>query len=244
MATATKEIQGQAKTVIELLGVKYAVDYYQREYKWEMKQVQELIEDLTTSFLDSYHEDHPRSAVKHYGRYFLGSVIISRKDGDNFIVDGQQRLTSLTLLLIFLNNLQRGRSEQVHIDHLIHSEEYGTKSFNLDVPKRLDAMNALYENQPFDASNEEESVRNIVSRYRDIEELFPSELAGDALPYSIDWLIRNVHLVEIAAFSDEEAYTIFETMNDRGLSLTPTEMLKGFLLAKIDDEHKKTAANE
>lgn len=127
---------------------------------------------------------------------------------------------------------------------MIHSEEYGTKSFNLDVPKRLDAMNALYENQPFDASNEEHSVRNIVARYRDIEELFPSELIGKALPYFIDWLIRNVHLVEITAFSDEEAYTIFETMNDRGLSLTPTEMLKGFLLAKIDDERKKTAANE
>ena len=53
------------------------------------------------------------------------------------------------------------------------------------------------------------------------------ELAEHALPYFIDWLIENVHLVEITAFSDEDAYTIFETMNDRGFSLTPTEMLKG-----------------
>jgi uncharacterized protein with ParB-like and HNH nuclease domain len=68
MTATTQEIQGQARTVIELLGDKYAVDYYQREYKWETKQVQELIEDLTTKFLDSYSEDHPRTAVKHYGR--------------------------------------------------------------------------------------------------------------------------------------------------------------------------------
>ena len=43
------------------------------------------------------------------------------------------------------------------------------------------------------------------------------------------------HLVEITAYSDEDAYTIFETMNDRGLSLTPTDMLKGYLLANITE---------
>ena len=42
-----------------------------------------------------------------------------------------------------------------------------------------------------------------------------------------------MHLVEITAYSDDDAYTIFETMNDRGLSLTPTDMLKGYLLANI-----------
>ncbi len=241
---ATQEIQGQAKTVRQLLGVKYAVDYYQREYKWETKQVQELIEDLTSKFFDNYREEHGRSVVKDYGRYFLGSIIISRKDGENFIVDGQQRLTSLTLLLLYLRNLQRNRDQKVSIDDLIYSEKYGEKSFNLDVPKRLPAMTALFEEKPFDETSHEESVQNIVARYREIEELFPTELADDALPYFIDWLVENVHLVEITAFSDEEAYTIFETMNDRGLSLTPTEMLKGFLPANIADEDKKTLSNE
>ena len=71
---------------------------------------------------------------------------------------------------------------------------------------------------------------------------FPDELRGEALPYFIDWLLENVHLVEITAYSDDDAYTIFETMNDRGLSLSPTDMLKGYLLANID-EAKRTAAN-
>ena len=48
-----------------------------------------------------------------------------------------------------------------------------------------------------------------------------------------------MHLVEITAYSDDDAYTIFETMNDRGLSLSPTDMLKGYLLANIDDETKR-----
>jgi uncharacterized protein with ParB-like and HNH nuclease domain len=237
-------IQGQAKTVRQLLGVKYAVDYYQREYKWETKQVRELVDDLTGTFLADYQEGHPRSEVQRYGHYFLGSIIVSRKEGDNYVVDGQQRLTSLTLLLIFLRNLQRGRPQQVKVDDLIYSERFGAKSFNLDVPRRLPAMEALFDERPFDEAGHEESVRNIAARYRDIEEHFPGELAGEALPYFVDWLVENVHLVEITAFSDEEAYTIFETMNDRGLSLTPTEMLKGFLLASIADEDKKTLANE
>jgi Protein of unknown function DUF262/Protein of unknown function (DUF1524) len=239
-----QEILGQAKTIRQLLELKYGIDYYQREYKWESKQIQELVEDLTGRFLDEHRPDNPRIAVAGYGRYFLGSIIISKKDNTSFIVDGQQRLRSLTLFLIYLRNLQKGRSSQVKIDDLIYSEKFGMKSFNLDVRERTAAMEALFDGLPFDDTEKAESVRNILGRYRDIEEHFPDELRGDALPYFIDWLTENVHLVEITAYSDDDAYTIFETMNDRGLSLSPTDMLKGFLLAKIADGQKRTVAND
>jgi hypothetical protein len=55
-------------------------------------------------------------------------------------------------------------------------------------------------------------------------------------------LIESVHLVEITAYSDGDAYTIFETMNDRGLSLTPADMLKGYLLANIVDGEDRVRA--
>ena len=51
----------------------------------------------------------------------------------------------------------------------------------------------------------------------DIDDCFPEELYGDAISFFLDWLQENVHLVEITAYSDDDAYTIFETMNDRGL---------------------------
>jgi hypothetical protein len=51
-------------------------------------------------------------------------------------------------------------------------------------------------------------------------------------------------MVEIVAYSDENAYTIFETMNDRGLNLTPSEMLKGFLLSRFHQGDKRQKANE
>lgn len=240
-----REIQGHARTVRQLLhGVKYSIDYYQREYKWESRHVRDLIEDLVGKFLEDYEPDHAREDVEGYGHYFLGSIIISSKDNAKYIVDGQQRLTTLTLLLIFLRNCQTDREDRVSIDELIFSEKYGEKTFNLQVEERARCMEALFSKGDFEPNGESESVRNITARYHDIEEHFPEELTEDALPYFIDWLINNVHLVEITAASDNDAYTIFETMNDRGLSLSPTDMLKGFLLANITHDEKTRKAND
>jgi uncharacterized protein with ParB-like and HNH nuclease domain len=95
------EIRGEAKSIRQLLsGTRYSIDYYQREYKWQTKQVRELMEDLSGKFLEDYKPIDERDSVQKYGNYFLGSIIISRKNGHSFIIDGQQRLTTITLLLI------------------------------------------------------------------------------------------------------------------------------------------------
>lgn len=239
-----KEILGKAKTIRELLsGAKYSIDYYQREYRWQTKQMEELINDLTDKFLESYDPSDERGAVEGYGHYFLGSIIISDRDKKKFIIDGQQRCTSLTLLLIYLHrNLED--EEKVQLAELIFSRKHAKRSFNLDVPDRTPCMEALYTGDSFDPNDQPESVVNILARFADIEEQFPGELKGPALPFFADWLIENVHLVEITAYSDEDAYTIFETMNDRGLSLTPTDMLKGYLLANITDTDQRGHASK
>lgn len=231
-----KEIRGNAKNVRALLGgTKYAIDYYQREFRWQTKHIRELLDDLATKFRESYDKNHERSRVESYGHYFLGSIIISDRDGQKYIIDGQQRLTSLTLLLIYLHRHLKSEEQKGQLAELIFSQKFGKKSFNLNVEERTPCMDALYAGKFFDDTDQSESVTNILGRYRDIEEEFPSDLADGALPYFTDWLIENVHLVEITAYSDEDAYTIFETMNDRGLSLTATDMLKGYLLANITD---------
>ena len=241
----SREVDGKGRTIRELLGGrKYSIDYYQREYKWKSKQVTELIEDLTGKFRESHEEDNERSAVAEYGHYFLGSVIVSDKDGEKFIIDGQQRLTTLSLLLIFLQRQLADSDQKAQVAELIFSQRFGKRSFNLDIPERTDCMEALYQGEPFDENSQSESVANILARYSDIQENFPEELLGKALPYFVDWLIENVHLVEITAYSDDDAYTIFETMNDRGLSLAPADMLKGYLLANIEDQGRRSAASQ
>ena len=242
--TLPRKIDGQSRSVRQLLdNRKYSIDYYQREYKWRKKQVTELVADLASKFLESHEEGNDRTAVERYGHYFLGSIIVSDKDSQKFIIDGQQRLTTLTLLLVFLKHrlVDSGQAEQ--LASLIFSERYSKRSFNLDVSERTRCMEALYAGEEFVDEDVSESVGNILARYSDLSEQFPDELAGGALPYFVDWLRDNVHLIEITAYSDGDAYTIFEAMNDRGLSLTPAEMLKGYLLANIDDTESRTRAS-
>jgi hypothetical protein len=240
-----KEIRGNAKNIRALLGgAKFAIDYYQREYRWETKQILELMEDLSEKFLDDHEVGNARSAVEDYGHYFLGSIIISDKDGHKYIIDGQQRLTSLTLLLIHIYRQLVDEDQKKEIANLIFSYKHGGRSFNLEVDERTACMDALFTGAVFDETGKPESVVNILRRYSDIEENFPEELTGEVLPYFADWLIENVHLVEITAYSDADAYTIFETMNDRGLSLTPTDMLKGYLLANITEPKRRTEASQ
>jgi hypothetical protein len=238
-----KAIDGKARTISEVLkGKRYTIDYYQREYRWQRKQAQELIEDLTEQFLNSYKPTAQRRDVADYGHYFLGSIILSERDGRQFIVDGQQRLTTVTLLLILLHRQQDGRADRVRLEELIYSERFGERDFNIAVPERTAIMESLFKGEVPDTSDAPESVQTIVNRYQDLEEFLPEEIDDKALPFFCDWLTEKVNLVEIIAANDEDAYTIFETMNDRGLSLSPLDMLKGYLLANIGDLSKRNEA--
>ena len=73
----------------------------------------------------------------------------------------------------------------------------------------------------------------MLERYADIEEYFPDELKGEALPFFIYWLIERVLLLEIDTPSEDEAHTIFLTMNDRGLSLNSAEMMKAYIIQQV-----------
>ncbi|WP_288585980.1 MULTISPECIES: DUF262 domain-containing protein [Lysinibacillus] len=237
------QITGNAIIVRTLFNNRYTVQYYQREYNWERKQVEELIEDLTSEFLEYYQSGDTQRDVMQYGSYFLGPIILTN---DNAIIDGQQRLSSITLLLIYLNNLQKYSTyPKVNIDNLIYSEMYGQKTFCINVEEREACLAGLFDNGTYDITNEtSESVINLFSRYKDIEELFPDEIKREALPVFIEWIIDNLVFIEIKTISEQDAHRIFVTMNDRGLRLTTTEMLKGYLLSEISDNNMRNRAND
>ncbi len=260
-----KSIQAKEKSVKELFGSQYEVDSYQREYKWEHKQVDDLLNDLLEAFGENYKKSHEQKDVKGYDQYFLGSILVGDGDGvsKSFIIDGQQRLTTLTLILICLRrkliqNKEEKNEEEKEKDTkkisklsaLIRSDEYGTDAFILDVSDRAKCLEAIYKDDPFDVSRENESVRNLVERCGQIHEQL-EEMNGLQLPLFIEWLIEKVHLVVITASSSKTKHDrivfadrIFQTMNDRGLNLTPTEMLKGYLLSQITDDDRRNRANK
>ena len=247
MGDISNNIQAEARKLYDLLNTKkYVVDYFQREYKWELKHIEQLVIDLEASFRSNYEEGHTIDDVMNYNSYYLGPVVICKKDSILSIVDGQQRLTSITLLLIYLNNLQKDVEDPEEIENLIYSKKGSRRTYNIEVPDRTRILDLLFNGreEDFDSENEkDESVKNMFERYLDIKSIFPDELKGERLALFIDWIKDKVVFVEILAFSDENAYTIFETMNDRGLNLTPTEMLKGFLITHIKDADKINEIN-
>jgi uncharacterized protein with ParB-like and HNH nuclease domain len=241
-----KKIEGTPKTIRELFtGVKYTIHYYQREYQWQTKQIEELLDDLTEEFFEFYSDQDERGKVLEYGHYFMGSIVLTAED--NAIIDGQQRLTSLTLLLIYLYHQLEDEEERAEVLQLIYSKKAGTKTFNIHVPEmphRYDVMNALLQNEYMDVTNHSETIRNIYHRYADIKAIMNDTLPRKALETFKDWLIDNVDFIRIVAQTEQDAHKIFVSMNDRGLSLTPTEMLKGYLLSKIENDGLRQQANE
>lgn len=246
MSRLTNKIEANDRNIFQVLSEKkYTVDYFQREYKWETKHIEQLVSDLTTAFLNEYRPGDRRTDGVNYNNYFLGPFVVSEKGGQLSIIDGQQRLTSITLLLIYLNNLQKELGVFEKIESLIFSEFRGQKSFNLQVEERIPCLEALFNEGAYAIKeDDDDSTRNMAERYFDIVQSFPEEIKSDILPFFIDWLKYNVVLVEIIAYSDENAYTIFETMNDRGLNLTPTEMLKSYILSRFSDTKKRQKAND
>lgn len=239
-------ITPQYRTIRELLQTRsFAIDEYQREYKWERKNIEELVFDLQAKFDTFFRPSDEPSAASGYGDYFLGSIILTKRGNKSYLVDGQQRVTSLTLLLIHLYREVKSRGLNVTstLEPLIFSDDFGVRRFNLDISERVPVIRALFNGEEYNADGKEESIQTIVARYADIESLDLAGELGEALETFIYWLISRVGLIEISTETDSHAYSIFETMNDRGRPLSPVDMLKAYLLAPIESHDERAHAN-
>jgi uncharacterized protein with ParB-like and HNH nuclease domain len=149
---------------------KFTIDYFQREYRWQEKHIKMLVEDLTTTFLKSYNAEHKPAEVANYQNYYLGPVVfsINPENGKKSIIDGQQRITSITLLLIYLNHLQKDFKEddKVGISELVFSVKHREKSFNMSDEMREPCLKALFETGEYIVKeDDDETIKNMLARY-------------------------------------------------------------------------------
>ena len=238
------QITSGTPSVIELLANKrFDIDYYQREYRWEQKQVNQIFDDLYGEFYKAWRPAHDRVEVAQYPHYFLGPVILVKREHATDIVDGQQRLTTLTLLLIALRHRLDDEDHRQTIGTLIVTTQLGRRSFTLAVKERERCMNALWLGDKPDFDLSEPSVRNLIDRFEDIEALLES-VEPTALAHFADWVMHRVFMNTMVATNEVDAYTVFETMNDRGLRLTAPEMLRGYLLSRIESPTDRSEASD
>ena len=244
MDNSKDQILAKEYTLEEILRKKYTVDYFQREYLWQKSHIDQLVTDLVGTFMNNYKDGDSTEDVAYYSQYYMGTIVLNERGSYASIIDGQQRITSLTLLLIYLHHATN-QSMATQLSNLIYSDSYGKMSFNINVPEREDCLRSLYETGDYTVKpTDNESVRNMVARYKDIKENFPSDVIKDNILTSfVYWVKGKLVLARIQAPTEEIAYTIFETMNDRGLSLTSSDMLRGFILSKFSNDDKRNKVN-
>ncbi len=237
-----KSVGSECVSLEVLFKEKFTVDFYQREYVWERKQLEDLINDLSNAFLKCWRPEHTLEAVRTYDPYFMGEVVLALKNGErNAIIDGQQRITTFTLLLIYLLKYY-GKVDNFpfsNVSNAVYALDYGTPRFNLDIDIRRDCMLGLFNNGTYTPNeNDQYHVQKIVDRYNDISECWNDKINESNVSAFAYWILGKIVFSRVWANSDDFAYVIFETMNDRGLSLTPVEMLRSYLLANIDSQSR------
>ncbi|MDY5423432.1 DUF262 domain-containing protein [Hornefia butyriciproducens] len=238
-------VNSETHPLEKIFADKYKVDFYQRDYVWGSKHIDDLIRDLSTEFLKNWKPSDSFDDILRYDPYFMGEIVLSIKDGINYIIDGQQRITTLTLLLIYIINKYK-HIDDFPIDEikpLIYKQKGGKKTFNLQIEERKECMEGLYVNGVYDVETDNASVNNIIERYSDFEASWDDNINDGNINMFVYWIMYRVMFSKVWTDSDDFAYVIFETMNDRGLSLTQVEMLRSYLLANISQEKRVEAMN-
>ncbi|CAE6778816.1 DUF262 domain-containing protein [Nitrospira defluvii] len=241
----------------------YFIDIYQREYKWKDEEVRTLLNDVEARFLQydrpkTHPEDIKQDVFKRFDPYFLNTFLTHNATGNSSIVDGQQRLTTLLLILIKLyqvlkdiekDSANKGRtfSSQKLEELIFESNDFGgVARFKIFNENRDDAFRALVEGRVVEAKDE--TRRRIKENFALISEYFDSFLKGrDGLwdlaktTYYITYLLDRISIVEIRIERQDNVAMIFEVVNDRGLGLKPYEILKGKLIGGLPERQKEEA---
>lgn len=251
------QITFDRKTVNTCLQQKFVLPTYQRDYKWEPKHLQELLADIQEAFLVQWKPAHGRKDILGYDQYFLGTIITTQvAQGGKAIVDGQQRITTLTLLLSYVHRLSKRYPDAAFspVDQTIRRRVAGQSEFNLDMDPARHRLFDLLVDGPQDEEELAAEVDSISDKdpgterlwvlHQEIENCLEADITtNNLLPHFFDFLTECVCMFEIGVPREQDGHKVFVTMNDRGLKLSPIDLLKGFLLSSISTDEENHAAH-
>lgn len=233
-----KDIEANQLTIEQLFnmpGEYFKIPDYQRRYSWKEEQIEEFYDDLNSL---GNNEEH-----------FLGSIVtIARKHNTGFnkieLVDGQQRITTIMVILKVLeiyfkkqNTESSNNISEVIIDDYIHATDRKKKRTKKLVLGKLDRDD--YNLIVSDKKVMKEKIDNI--NLFNCYDYFISEFKNksfDELEILYDKLLTRLIIVKIDAVDEKSAFRLFETLNDRGLDLSATDLMKNYLLRKISEDNK------
>lgn len=223
----------------------YYIDFYQRQYKWTDEPVKRLLDDVFYKFNEEYKKYKELSlpldqVISKYAWYYLNTYVTNHVDGKLYIVDGQQRLTTLTLILIKLKHLSKLFNSQ--LDGWISNKIVGLSGYKTDFwmnhETHKSSMKDLFDGVPTDKINTSSGLtaQNMVSNYNVVSSRLDIELTD--LNIFESFVFYYMHRLVLINLNVEQTDVpmVFEVINDRGVKLKPYEILKGKLLGQISKE--------
>ena len=233
-------IKAQEKSLDSIFSGNYvfSVPSYQRPYSWTKDNAAELFDDLFDAYQNKTSEDDS---------YFLGSLVL-KKDPykpNSDIIDGQQRLTTLTILLAILRDQLSSSIEFNVFSKDLHSRIF--KSDQISAAKDLYLLTLRNKDEGFfckyikeegatskliDLKKEVDSRARIIENRNILwEKLF--KLSDNDKYEFAKFIMNNCYLVVVETPNEESAFRIFSVLNARGLSLTVADLLKAELISSI-----------
>ena len=244
----TTSINVDKRSVKQLLETgknkRFIIPEYQRPYAWSDEQIQVLFDDLTEYTSNSTEDEN--------NTYFLGTIVAYENDNkEQEIIDGQQRITSLLLLLrAIYTKLESGGPEasflKSQIEPTIWKQNPTTGVVNFDeilISSRVmgEEGNQEFANILVSGKADEKSTSNYAKNYRLLQQLVNEYAADNPLSFYnfISNILNQAILLPITADSQETALTIFSTLNDRGLALSDADIFKAKIYNHLNSDEKK-----
>ncbi|MCQ2369330.1 MAG: DUF262 domain-containing protein [Paludibacteraceae bacterium] len=232
----------------------YYIDFYQRQYKWDSVPVIRLLDDVFYKFT----EEHKRFAqssipsdqiITRYSWYYMNTYVTNLDEESNrlYIVDGQQRLTTLTLILIKLyhqaDSFQSDLKDWI-ADKIVGRSGY-KKTFWLNHEIHEPTLKALFDGDETIPTDTGITAVNLAKNYNIISKRLDNELKDKCIfERFVFYFMYRLVIINLKV-EQTDVPMVFEVINDRGVRLKPYEILKGKLLGQIDkDELNALKLNE
>ena len=215
----------------------YQVPLYQRVYSWGPKQLDQLWADIVD--LTATRREEPRAS------HFIGSLVLAASPDFNavgvsklLVVDGQQRLTTLTLLLAALRDHladtgDTERADGIHAQYLANVYDRGKPPKVLPTQADRDAFKAVLNSAP--EAGGSDAIGNAYNHFR--SRIAAADDPED--PHDLEEIERAVvhglAVVVVTAEPGDNAHRIFESLNNTGLQLRQSDLLKNYLFMRLGE---------
>lgn len=240
------KITGKEYSLSDIFSSKfeYYIPAYQRPYSWTEEETEILFDDLFEFFENKNQEDS----------YFLGSIVLIKQEDNrkSDVIDGQQRLTTLTILLAVIASylsddkkkecevfLREPGNSILHLEKRprLHIREKDQTFFNKYIQEvKLDELTALDSE-----SLQDEPQKHIKENCRHLIEKMEKSFSKDEnkIIKFLDVLINRCYLVAVCTPSQQSAFRVFSVLNSRGMDLMPTDIIKSDIIGQIPDKERQ-----